>query len=132
MKFLSSVINLDVFFSLTICIYILLKTLEGSNFYLFYKLNQSILLRDKHVESLLLVFHYCENLCWSYFSLQTFFIVYRFTAKFVLDNVGDFLKHFFIISQTINTSIIKKSNKKHRLSFIKISSICTYFCKKYA
>ena len=54
------IINLDVFFSLTA---ILLKALEDISLYLIKILNQSILLIDKDIESLLLVFYYYENLC---------------------------------------------------------------------
>ena len=44
-------------------IYILLKTLGDNSFSFFYELNQSILLINKFIESLLLVLYYCENLC---------------------------------------------------------------------
>ena len=45
-------------------IYILLKILEHNSLYFFYELNQLILLIDKHIDSLLSVVYYCNNLCW--------------------------------------------------------------------
>ena len=59
---MSSLINIDIFFSLTTYLNSS-KALDDNSIYLFYKLNQSRLYIDKYMESLLLVFHYCEELC---------------------------------------------------------------------
>ena len=57
-------------------IYILLKTLEDNSFYLYSKLNQSILLIDKYIKTPFLVFQSWENLCWFFRNeILIFFIV---------------------------------------------------------
>ena len=76
-------------------------------FIFFYKQTLSILLINKYNESLLLVFHYCENL-------------WFFHYKILFDNVANFFPNFIIYQ------------KRHTFNFIKISSICTHFWKEYA
>ena len=66
-------------------IYILLKTLEDNSLYLFYKLNQSILLINKYIKSLLLVFYYWE-ICIDFSTIRFYFIFRYFSLHTCLQS----------------------------------------------
>ena len=84
---LSSIINFfSHFFSEHI--YIFLKASEGNN--LFYKLNQSILVIDKYIDILPLLFYIWENLCW--FSMKDFFLVFTYFPLYT-----ELLSNYFLI-----------------------------------
>ena len=53
-----------------------LKTLSDNSFYIFYKLNQTILLVCKTLKAF-----FCVE---SFFSFYIFFVIYKFTIKFYL------------------------------------------------
>ena len=94
-KFLSSAINLDIFFNHIFTFF--LKTFQDNSFHLFYKLNQSILLIFIEKISVDLSLIRC------YFSFQIFCIIYRFTITFFFDVIADFFSQISLYL-SINSS----------------------------
>ena len=114
-------------------------TLEDNNLYIFYKLDQSILLTGKYIESLLLVFYHCKNF-YLFFNFNFFFLVlyffhyinFYFHFYFFFFFFLIMLLTFFQVWLYCFSKFFILYLKRHTFSFIKISSICTHFWKECA
>ena len=73
-----------------------------NSFHLFYKLNQSVLLLYKKIESFLL--------CWSFLAFRYFFYIYKFTIKFIFCYIANFFPNVIYLSKHFSSFIIKHIN----------------------